>query len=83
MYSVWSFSSWQLQNCSVRPNEMCTGTVKGLEKCDKSVGWYMAVQLSVHIYIDMMVLLCVSRRIYGDCLFDSTGISNTLYLAFL
>ena len=55
MYSVWSFSSWQLQNCSVGSNEMCTGTVKGLGKCDKTAGWYMAVQLSVHIYIDTMV----------------------------
>jgi hypothetical protein len=26
-YSVWSFRSWQLQNCSVRPNAMLAGTV--------------------------------------------------------
>ena len=40
-YSVWSFNSWQFQNCSVRPNEMCTGIVKVLGKCDKTVGWCM------------------------------------------
>ena len=34
MYSLWSFSSWQLQNCSVGPNEMCTGKVKVLGMCD-------------------------------------------------
>ena len=41
VYSLWSFSSWQLQNCSVEHNEMCTGKVTVLGKWDKTVGWYM------------------------------------------
>jgi len=41
VYSLWSFGSWQIQNCSVGHNEMCTGKVTVLGNCDKTVGWYM------------------------------------------
>ena len=41
VYSLWSFSSWQLQNCSVEHNEMCTGKVTVLGMCYTTVRCYM------------------------------------------
>ena len=41
VYSMLSFYCWQLQNCSVRPNEMCIGDVKVLGMFDKSVRCYI------------------------------------------
>jgi hypothetical protein len=54
---LWSFSSWQLQNASVGPNEMCTGKVKVLGMYDKTVGLYVKYQTNCRyiLYIDMTV----------------------------
>jgi hypothetical protein len=41
VYSIWSFSSWQLHNCSVPRSNMCTGKVKVLGNYDKTFGWCM------------------------------------------
>ena len=66
VYSVWSFSSWQLQNCSVEHSVMCTGKVTVLGTVIKLLDdiCETAVQLSVHsLYIDMVgTAVCVMAK---------------------
>jgi hypothetical protein len=66
VYSLWSFSSWQLQNCSVGHNEMCTGKITVLGTVIKLLDdiCETAVQLSVHsLYIDMVgTAVCVMAK---------------------
>ena len=69
-------SSWQLQNCSVRPNVICTGTVKVLGSVIKLLGdiCETAVQLSVRT-------VCKSIAISHCCRGDLVG--RTIFWNFL
>ena len=57
---MWSFSSWQLHNCSVQHNVMCAGTVTVLGKCDKMLddACLIGVQVS-NIYFIRICYFCI------------------------
>ena len=86
MYSLWSFSSWQLQNCSVLHNVMCTGTVTVLGSVIKLLGDIcdVAEQLSVRNVYRYGGYCCMCHGENKETsFFDIRGHSCQLYLIFL